>query len=55
MIRRLLKTLIQDRAGATSIEYAIIGGFLGVAIVACMGAIAPKLGQLFAQVSALFP
>jgi pilus assembly protein Flp/PilA len=43
--------LLNDDGGATSIEYAIIAGFLSIAILAAVTGIGTKLDTTFTSVS----
>jgi pilus assembly protein Flp/PilA len=47
----LSRFFVSDRA-ATAIEYALIAGFIAVAIVAAVGAIGSSLNTSFSNVSA---
>jgi pilus assembly protein Flp/PilA len=49
----LSRCFVSDR-GATAIEYALIAGFIAVAIVAVVGSIGSTLNQTFEAVAAGF-
>ncbi len=59
MIRRSLKDLPRalsaDRAGATSIEYALIGSLIALVIIAGMATLSPELSGAFERTANLFP
>ena len=50
----MLRTLWQHQAGATSIEYALIGLLVSIAAVAVIGSIGTRVAGLFAQVATSF-
>lgn len=41
---------LRDEEGATAIEYALLVGFIAVAIVSALVLIGPKLGAIFSNV-----
>lgn len=47
-----MRRFTHDQSGATAIEYALIAGFIALAIVASIILIPPALIQTFATVSA---
>jgi pilus assembly protein Flp/PilA len=47
----LLERFIGDERGATAIEYALIAGFLSIAIVTAVGALGSTLNGTFTTVS----
>ena len=49
-----MKTFFADEGGATAIEYALIASCIFLAIIGGVGAIAPKLLGIFADVAAGF-
>lgn len=46
--------IVSDERGATSIEYAIIGAIMSIALIACMAIIGPALEDAFQRISAAF-
>jgi len=54
MLQRL-KKLREDCSGATSIEYALIGSSIAVAIIVCLTLLGPALRDTFDRTIALFP
>jgi pilus assembly protein Flp/PilA len=51
VIRRLLKNLNADQAGATAIEYGLIAALLGVALVTAMQGLGTSIGNTFNTVN----
>lgn len=49
-----LQSLWQDRSGATSIEYAVIGAVISIVIIGALQTINGTLTGIFAQVAAAF-
>jgi pilus assembly protein Flp/PilA len=47
----LFERFIRDQRGATGIEYALIAGFLSIAIVTAVGALGSTLNGTFTTVS----
>ena len=47
----LFERFIRDEGGATAIEYALIAGFLSIAIVTVVGALGSNLNGTFTTVS----
>ncbi len=45
---------LRDEAGATAIEYALIGGLISIVIVAAIGSMSASLGSMFQAVTAGF-
>ena len=54
-MRALVTQLAKDESGATSIEYALIGGLISIAIVVGATALGSKLNVMFAAISAKYP
>lgn len=52
---RAIALLLQDRSGATAIEYALIGMFLSMAIIVSIPLLQNGLSAAFVGVVALFP
>ena len=48
----LIKRFVSDRSGATAIEYAMVAGFISMAIVAAISAIGTKLNTKYSAASA---
>jgi pilus assembly protein Flp/PilA len=51
----LLKRFQDDASGATAIEYALIGGFISIVIVASATSIGTQLVGIFTRVNEGFP
>lgn len=47
---RLIKAYLLDRSATTSIEYAFIGGLIGIAIIVGFTALSDQVAALFASV-----
>jgi pilus assembly protein Flp/PilA len=47
MTKILTRRFAQDRSGATSIEYGLIGALMAVVIIAVLTAFGPSLKQAF--------
>ena len=45
------RSFVDDRAGATAIEYALIAGFIGLAIVGLLSQIGTNLQTIFQNVA----
>jgi pilus assembly protein Flp/PilA len=54
MLRTKLLKFLSDEAGATSIEYALIGAIVSIAIVATLGKISVSLQGDFNKVNSSF-
>jgi pilus assembly protein Flp/PilA len=50
-MRILFVRFIGDEQGATAIEYALIAGFLSIAIVMAVGAVGSTLNGTFSSIS----
>ncbi len=48
---RHMKTFLADEAGATAIEYALIGSLIALALVVILGALGTQLSAEFSEVS----
>lgn len=46
---------LSDRSGSTAIEYALIGGFIFLAIVVGLTVVGESLNQTFTTVDKAFP
>jgi len=55
LVASLMKRFLLDEQGATSIEYALIAGFIGLAIITSAQAIGSGLVTIFTNVAAGFP
>ncbi|MGZ3411490.1 MAG: Flp family type IVb pilin [Xanthobacteraceae bacterium] len=51
---RSIKCFVQDKSGATAIEYAIIAGSLSIVILVSVNAIGSAVQGIFGQVAAGF-
>jgi pilus assembly protein Flp/PilA len=45
-----MRRFLKDQSGSTAIEYALIAGFVAVAIVAVLGAVGTELVKPFEKV-----
>ncbi|WP_345774676.1 Flp family type IVb pilin [Pseudomonas sp. PSE14] len=45
-----IKSFLQDREGATAIEYAVIAGLISIALLTAAGPIGEKVGELMTAV-----
>jgi pilus assembly protein Flp/PilA len=50
----MIKRFCRDRAGATAIEYALIAGFISLAVIGGATAIGGTLNATFAEIVAGF-
>ncbi|MFO1154186.1 MAG: Flp family type IVb pilin [Rhodospirillales bacterium] len=55
MLKRVLRRLRFDEAGATAIEYALLGAFIAAVITASVSAIGSRLLEKYGLVASLFP
>ena len=46
-----LQALIQDKKGATAIEYGLIAALVAIALITALGALGDSLGTIFGDVS----
>jgi pilus assembly protein Flp/PilA len=53
-MKNLLIRFVQDRTGATAIEYALVAGGITLAIVAVVQGLGTKLNTTFTSVQAAF-
>ena len=51
---RTINCLLRDRRGATSIEYAIITGFVAVALIVSLGVVGQNLSNVFTSLATGF-
>ncbi|MDH3234294.1 MAG: Flp family type IVb pilin [Alphaproteobacteria bacterium] len=49
---KILKSLLADRTGATTIEYGLVGALLSVAIIAAISQVGETSGEVFKVVAA---
>jgi pilus assembly protein Flp/PilA len=50
-MRKLILNFLQDRSGATAIEYAIIAGGISILIVAAVGGMGSSLNGRFSSLN----
>ncbi|CCE11852.1 putative Flp/Fap pilin component [Bradyrhizobium sp. STM 3843] len=50
-MRQMIAKFVNDQAGATSIEYAIIAGMLSIVILAAVNGVGSTLSSKFASVN----
>ncbi len=55
VVTNLLKRFQQDIAGATAIEYALIGGLISIAVIGGATTIGTQLAEIFTSVQEGFP
>ena len=48
----LVKAFLQDRSGATAIEYALLSSLIAIATIGALTALGSRLSQEFSEVSA---
>jgi pilus assembly protein Flp/PilA len=53
-MRRFAKRFLDDRSGATAIEYALIAALVAVVIITGLTALGNQLSTTFTQVSGFF-
>jgi len=51
----MMRRFLRDEGGATAIEYALIGGFIALAIIAALGVLGESLLQTFTKVDNALP
>ena len=49
---RTIKTFLEDQAGATAIEYALISSLIAIALVTVLSNLGARLSAQFSEVSA---
>lgn len=50
--RPVKRTFVQDKTGATSIEYSLIAALMAIAVIACLTAFGPQMLAGFNQMGA---
>ena len=54
-MKTLIERFIKDEDGATAIEYGLIAGLIGVAIIAAVRAVGTNLSQTFSSIESALP
>jgi pilus assembly protein Flp/PilA len=52
LMKQMLNRVLREERGATAIEYALIAGFLSIAIVAAVNSLGITLSGTFAAIAA---
>ena len=55
MRKNVFMRILKDESGATAIEYALIAGSIGIAIITVVGEVGTAIVSVFTQVKAGFP
>ncbi len=51
---KFVSRFIKDESGATAIEYGLIAALMAVAIITCLTAFGPQMGQAFTRIGTSF-
>jgi len=54
-MKQVIYRFLADDSGLTTVEYAIAGGLIGLAVIVAFGALGVTVGGVITQIDALLP
>ncbi|WP_288759668.1 Flp family type IVb pilin [uncultured Brevundimonas sp.] len=51
---KFVSRFVKDESGATAIEYGLIAALMAVAIITCLTAFGPQMGEAFGRIGESF-